>query len=110
MHLFDWKSILPSSANVAFSTFVLGESRDEFQNDVAEIRLPEGKFIDIAWDDVAKRYVLTLFQEEYEKQLQQVRVESGLEVVQEARRLASQLNCIAAQLSSSILPGQEAPR
>ncbi|MBI1903803.1 MAG: hypothetical protein HYS13_22085 [Planctomycetia bacterium] len=83
MNLINWDDVLPDDAGavVAFSSLSIPDERDEFQHSVAEIRLPQGRVIDVGWEHARAKYVVTLFTDEYENPLEQVECDDPQSVV-----------------------------
>ncbi|MBI1902366.1 MAG: hypothetical protein HYS13_14795 [Planctomycetia bacterium] len=89
MRLVNWDDYLPPDAGafVAFSSLTDPDERDEFQRNVAEIRLPQDRVVDVAWDDSDRKYVVTLYVDEYENQLQQTRCDNPAQVIDRVKQL-----------------------
>ena len=89
MNLIDWTVILPSSVSVSYSSLTIPDvERDALNIDIADIRLPSGFLIDVEWREDEKKYVVTLFRDEYEDFIVQLRCDSVSDVIEEVKALA----------------------
>lgn len=105
MSLIDWSTILGTRCEVIYSSLSREESRDEFDDSVALLKLSSGYHIDILWHDESKKYVVTLFKDEFEKFEQQVEVATANDVIEEVcdlgARYAPRLATSSASTSDS---------
>jgi hypothetical protein len=90
MSLIDWKVVLDDhDLSVTFSSLEIPEVRDAFEKNVAEIRLPRGYVIDVAWQPESHCYVISVFPVEGDAILNEVECASPYEVVEQVKRLKS---------------------
>ena len=89
MNLVNWTEILPPSASISYSSLAISDvERDALNRDIAEIKLPSGIVIDVEWREEAKKYVVTLFRDEYEDFIVQLRCDSVSDVIEAVKTLA----------------------
>src|SRR5687767_3168020 len=86
MALVDWTRIIPGT-EVTFSTLAIPDERDEFDVDVAQFRLSDRTVLDVEWDNDERRYALTVFQGEYENQLEELRCDTPSEVIESVKAI-----------------------
>ena len=93
MYLINWADHLPHDAGVfvAFSSLSFPDERDEFQRDVAEIRLPEGRVIDVEWDDAHRKYIVTLYQDDFDNKLREIECDDPTDVVERVAELVERV-------------------
>jgi hypothetical protein len=83
----DWAPILAGRGTVDFSSLEIPEARDEFERDVAQIRLRGGSIIDIGWDFDKAKYVITVFRDTFENPSNEVECSTASDVVEWVKRL-----------------------
>jgi hypothetical protein len=64
MNYFDWSQVAPN-AEVIFSSLAIGEERDEIDDAVAALRLPDDLFLDVTWDHPRRQYVLHVHRQSF---------------------------------------------
>jgi hypothetical protein len=88
----DWTAILDGRGTVDFSSLEIPEERDEFERDVAQLRLRGGSIIDIGWDFDAAKYVVTVYRDTFENPSAEVECLTASDVVETVRRLIDDLD------------------
>jgi len=83
----DWTAILDGRGTVDFSSLEIPEERDEFERDVAQLRLRGGSIIDIGWNFDAAKYVVTVYRDTFENPSAEVECSTASDVVEWVRRL-----------------------
>lgn len=88
--LLDWKSQLGNDIEVAYSSLEIDHQPHFGDGDVALLLLPNGRGIDVAWSDAQERFVVTLFQDEYDNEVQCVVCDDFREVVATVKQFYEQ--------------------
>lgn len=80
--LFDWKHVLPESANVIFSNLKLPDSvRCSLNAEIAEIRFNSGIAVFIEWSDEKECYLVSWFNPDTSKILTRKRFRDAINVI-----------------------------
>ncbi len=76
-------------ARAVFSTLRIPDVRDPIEKNVASIRLSDGKMIDVEWKHLQEIYLVSLYADEYQKQICTVKASTPAQVIAIVRFFAS---------------------
>jgi len=88
----DWTPILAGRGTVDYSSLEIPEERDDFERDVAQLRLRGGSIVDIGWDVEAAKYVVTVYRDTFENPSAEVECSTASDVLETVRRLIDDLD------------------
>lgn len=89
MRLIDWTAEIPG-CQVIYSSLTEPHERDELNKDVAAIRLPDGRGIDVEWNDERQVFWLTLFFESFHNRLSMAETDETWKLLEIAKRWAAE--------------------
>jgi hypothetical protein len=82
MTLIDWNQIFGDRVDVDFSSLEIPDVRDEFDRNVAQLRVGDAYILDIAWNNEEREYVITLFRDAFENPISQECCANPSDVIQ----------------------------
>jgi hypothetical protein len=88
----DWNQILGDRVLVDFSSLEIPERRDEFDKNVAQLRVADDHVIDIAWDNEDSVYVVTMFRDVFESPVARRFCKTPTDVIQMVLHLVDELD------------------
>ena len=86
MTVVNWQELFPGLVQVVYSSLEDPHTCDEYDDDVAALKLPGGYGVDIEWIDRDKAFRLRYFKHRYDQKLADAKAATTQEVIDYVRR------------------------